>query len=143
MVQSFKSVNSKWNYWMNNTFLWHCLLYNTSLSMTLTKILQCDYPSGGAQDFKRQGWSTEGKNQNPQNFQGCQHPTPPPPPPKKKKFTNFQALKIQTKKNPRPSIIPVSWNPEYPHCGDYTSKLFLVAFSPGESGGSTLQKSGG
>ena len=95
---------------------------------------------GGAQDFKRQGWSTEGKNQNPKNFQGCQHP---PPPPKKKKFTNFQALKIQTKKNPRPSIIPVSWNPEYPHCGDYTSKLFLVAFSPGESGGSTLQKSGG
>ena len=34
------------NYLMNNTFLWHCLLYNTSLTMTLNKILQCDYPRG-------------------------------------------------------------------------------------------------
>ena len=49
--------------------------------------------------------------------------------------------KFQTPKHP--SIIPVSWNLEYPCCGDYTSKLFLVAFLLGEWGGSRLQKSGG
>ena len=47
MVQTFKSVNWKGNYWMNKTFLWHCLLYNRSLTMTLNKILQFDYPRGG------------------------------------------------------------------------------------------------
>ena len=49
--KAWSKVLSLWiqneNYWMNNTFLWNCLLYDTSLTMTLNKILHCDYPRGG------------------------------------------------------------------------------------------------
>ena len=48
--KAWSKVLSLWiqneNYWMNNTFLWYCLLSNASLTMSLNKILQCDYPRG-------------------------------------------------------------------------------------------------
>ena len=157
MVQSFKSVHSKWKLLNEQYFpvklfaVRYISNYDSEQNPTMW------LSQGGTRDFKRRGWSNEGKNQNPKNFQGFQQP----PPPQSVKFSSLKnsqkALKtqkeiplifptqlnqkFQTQKNPL--IIPVSRNPEYPHCGDYTSKLFLVAFSLGESGGSRLQKSGG
>ena len=54
---------------MNNTFLWHCLLYNATLTKPLNKILQCEYPQGeggGVLWISRdKDYPNEGKNQTP------------------------------------------------------------------------------
>ena len=126
--------------------------------MTLNKILQCDYPRGGLGISRDGDDLMRAKIKTPKISRASNNPPPPPQSVKFSSLKNSQKAlktqkeiplifptqlnqKFQTQKNPL--IIPVSRNPEYPHCGDYTSKLFLVAFSLGESGGSRLQKSGG
>ena len=109
MVQSFKSVNSKWK--LLNEQYFPVILFavqfisNYESEQNPTMWLS----QGETQDFKRQGWSNEGKNQNPQNFQGFQQTPPPPQSVKFSSLNNSQKALITWKEIPL--IFPTQLNP--------------------------------
>ena len=135
MVQTFKSVNSKWK-----------LLNEQYFPVTLFTV---QYISNNDSEQNPTMWLSQrglGISRDRDDLMRAKIKTPKisrasnnlPPPPKK---TKISSLKNSNSK--KSFDHPCLLKPEYPHCGDYTSKLFLAAFSLGESGGSRLQKSGG
>ena len=109
--KAWSKVLSLWiqneNYWMNNTFLWNCLLYDTSLTMTLNKILQCDYPRGGLGISRDGDDLMRAKIKTPKISRTSNNP-----PPQSVKFSSLKnSQKVLKTRKEIPLIFPTQLNP--------------------------------